>query len=426
MGAHRSISRCLALSIVLCHRVALAQSVSTTPAVETSSYTGKPEAPAPHAAEEEVPHAPAGDFGFARDEGFRLKSEDGHNLLRFGLQMALRIQPRFTSGDRELDAMIGFLRPILRGNLVKPWIGYRVSLEMAGGDPFVLDAHVDVQPIDELGIRVGQQGTPVSRHENMGPMQIFFPDFASVATYYWSGREKGVTLFGTVAQSRFDYYLGVYGGTPLREAVNIPNNYIGEARLSLNPLGPVNRTELPFTPEGEPLPVRLSFSVQGYYGRLLTSRENYNFSNSVVDAVPSILNQRAWTGGADAWFQGGPVIVSAEYYWRRLTGIGGAPSYDSQGVWGQVVVNAYKNLVGVGGRASWLDPNRDLGRDQAITLEGQIAWFLHAPELILKLRYGWIRQRSAGGDAIDPAQAARLPFAPGTTHLATLQLNLTF
>jgi hypothetical protein len=57
------------------------------------------------------------------------------------------------------------------------------------------------------------------------------------------------------------------------------------------------------------------------------------------------------------------------------------------------------------------------------SLEGQVAWFAHPPELVFKARYAWIDQQSA-----DPAllNGYSLPDVPGTTHVATLQANLSF
>ncbi len=121
------------------------------------------------------------------------------------------------------------------------------------------------------------------------------------------------------------------------------------------------------------------------------------------------------------WLQGGPFIVFGEGYWRSQRAEDQA-SYRSQyGAWGQIIADVYKHHFGLGARVNWVEPNLGMGTDRFLSAEGQFAWFIHAPELILKARYAWIDQKSPG---TEPAGA--LPDVPGTSHVATLQLNLSF
>lgn len=155
------------------------------------------EPPAPAA-----PPAPPGGpslFGYAAGEGFRLRSEDGDYVLRLALQGAFAAEPTWTDGNFKVDSPIKVLRPVFRGNLVEPWIGYWVSIELSRETPFLLDGYFDLHPWDELSFRFGQQYTPMSRHEAFGPQQIYFPDYARTANYFWSGYERGGTLYGSFA-----------------------------------------------------------------------------------------------------------------------------------------------------------------------------------------------------------------------------------
>ncbi len=339
------------------------------------------------------------------------------------MRAALKFEPAWTDGTRQPDGFLAFVRPILRGNLFKPWFGFLVSTELSEGTPFLLDAYFTVEPWQAFGLCFGQQGTPVSRHESFGPHQIFFPDYASVASYFWSGREKGLTLYGKVAGERLEYYAGVYGGSPLAQPENEPFNYVVEGRVTFSPLGPVNSTEIPFTPDGGPLPPRLSLTAQSYHGKLHTVVENFNPTNSILTPIPSLVTQVMTMAGGDLWLQGGPVIVFGELYWRRLGPAEGAARSSSLGAWGEVVLNAYRNIIGVGARVSWIDPNLDLSDDQVVELEAQVAWFIHAPNIVLKGRYAWLRQQSPGEQSLGTFQ---LPFAAGTSNVATLQMTLAF
>src|SRR5690606_41980656 len=172
--------------------------------------------------------------------------------------------------------------------------------------PFVLDAFIDLTPWKEFNVMLGQQGTLVSRHSNQAPHTIFFPEFSSVAGYFWSGRDRGVTVYGTVIDDWLDYFAGIYGGAPTDEPVNISENYVVEGRLSLNPLGAVNGTEHPFDDYGEPLPFRFSVTAQGYFGRLQTSDRSYNLSNGVLEPESNVNTDEIAAGASDIWVQYGP------------------------------------------------------------------------------------------------------------------------
>src|SRR5205085_1945134 len=110
---------------------------------------------------------------------------------------------------------------------------------------YLLDAYVEIKPWDEAGLRIGQQFTPLSRHEYYGPQQLLFPEWSPVAEYFWSGRDKGATLFGTLAK-QLEYWVGVYGGSPLRQFTSIAGNYVIEGRVTYSPMGLIGLTEFPY------------------------------------------------------------------------------------------------------------------------------------------------------------------------------------
>lgn len=60
------------------------------------------------------------------------------------LQGGLKLEPAWNDGQHQLDGVFPFMRPMLRGNLFRDWIDYRLSFEVATGDPFVLDAFIGV------------------------------------------------------------------------------------------------------------------------------------------------------------------------------------------------------------------------------------------------------------------------------------------
>jgi hypothetical protein len=257
---------------------------------------------------------------------------------------------------------------------------------------------------------------------DFAPHNIFFPDYAGVATFFWSGRQRGLTLFGRLGEDVLSYWAGIFGGSPLLEAQNDPDNYIIEGRVALNPMGLPNRNELPFTPERESLPTRASFAVTGYHGKLQTSVDNYNPSNSVLNPLPILVSRTMTTIGGDVWFQSGPFIGTVEYYYRHLEDEDPLPGYSSQGVWGQVMLDVYRRMFGVGARFNWLNPNMEVSSDRVLEGEGQVAWFINPPHLVLKLRYALLDQKQPDPAALGPGY--QLPFIPGTTNVVTLQLTM--
>jgi hypothetical protein len=363
-----------------------------------------------------------GHAGYKPGTGFHIQSADGNYLMRIEMRAALKFEPAWTDGEKDVRGSLAFVRPALRGNFFKPWLRYAFAMELARGDAFLLTANVEVQPWDEFGFRYGQQGTPVSRHSDFAPHNIFFPDYAGVSTFFWSGRQRGLTVFGTLGEDLLNYWVGLFGGSPLLETQNDPDNYIAEARVAVNPWGATNANELPFTPARESLPTRASFALQGYQGKLQTSVDNYNPTNSVLNPLPILVSRKMATGGADAWFQSGPFIASAEYYYRRIQESDGLPGYNSQGVWGQFMLDVYRQTIGVGARFNWLNPNMDVSSDRVLEGEGQVAWFINPRHLVLKLRYALLDQKEPDPAALGPGY--QLPFIPGTTNVITLQLTM--
>jgi hypothetical protein len=372
---------------------------------------------------EEKPPSAAAFATYTMAEGFRLKSEDGDYMLRFRMAAGIKYEPLWTDGDPQKNGMFAFLRPSLAGHFFKPWVRYAFVAEFASPVPLPIAALVEVNPWDAFGLRIGQQVTPVSRHNSFLVEQIFFADFASVASYFWSGRQKGLTLFGSVLDGKLDYWAALYGGSPLREQTSNPHTYVGEGRVTASPMGPVNVNELPFTPDGRELPLRASVTLQGYHGEVQLTGANIDPTNSPLDPVQTPLLQTISTGGADLWLQWGRFILFGEYFQRYSESTPQRPGVTAKGAWGQLIANAWANRIGVGGRLDWIDPSSELSNDQVVEVEGQVAWFIRGPALALKLRYAWLNQSSP-----DPTTLGTfvLPFAPGITNLLTLQLNLAF
>jgi hypothetical protein len=401
----------------------LAQAPQEAPPAQPTPYppAPPPAAPTPYTATGDQPsESPLA--GFVSGEGFRLKDASGDYMLRVGLQAAYAFDPTWTGGEGQERSGIPFMRPILRGNIFKPWITFWTSMELAGNPPYLLDAYFDVVPVEAFGLRAGQQYSPYDRQEQLGPQQLFFPEWSPVADYFWPGRDKGVQVYGFLLDKRFEYYAGLFSGTPLRQIQTIPGNWELQGRLAFNPMGPVNGNEFPFTDKGEPLPTRISFSLESYGGKVESAIENFNDTTGQLVTQRSGHLQKYYDFGADAFFQTGPLIVSADGHYRNVNFLDGSPNASEVGAWAQAIVALWSNKLGAGVQVDWLDPNTSIASDSAFLAEAQVCWFIHAPELVLKLRYAYIHQQAPAASLGD----VPLPYTPGDTNLFTLQFNLSF
>jgi hypothetical protein len=414
-----------------------AWAAAAPPAFDQVQYT-PPQAgvdgPAPPAATQAPPETAAsagvaaaanvkpGASGWIAGQGFILRSEDDAYKLRIGLQAAYKIEPTYQDGDFRDRRAFFVLRPVFAGNIYKDWIRFWTSIELNSNPPYLLDSYVEIQPIDELGLRVGQQYTLIGRHEQFGPQQILFPEWAPVAEYFWTGRDKGVTMWGLLADAKAEYYAGVYSGTPLRQFTTIGGNYVLEGRLVWSPLGPPGSTEFPYIQDGTPF--RISGSLQGYYGKVQLAEENFNPSSFRFEAMATGTVRKQSCGAADIFIQGKRFAGTVEGYTRQTDPESTGATYTSTGIWGQLGFLILPRTLDIGVRVNWLNPSTDLDNDTFASGEVQMAYYVtHSPNLVVKLRYGYGEQQSPGMDALGPVA---LFTKEGKFQLATAQLNLAF
>lgn len=359
----------------------------------------------------------------AGTEGFVISSPDGQSSLRVGLDAIYKLEPRIRNGDWQNRDAIYAARPYLSGTVFRDWIHYLTETELAQNPPYLLYSWLELRPRKEIGFRIGQQDTLISRHENFGVMRVLFPETDAVSEYFWTGRDKGITMLGSLASELIDYYAGVYGGSPLRQFTTLAGNYVAAARVTVNPMGRMLDSEFAYALASEPSSSsgpRVSFTLQGYYGKVQDATENFNANTFNFQPMATGMTNREGAGGVDVWLLAGPVSAYSEAYWRRTDPAGG-PAYDSVGAWGQVGVRILPRRLDAALRASWANPSTDLADDRFLGGDAQVALYVAAPQLIFKLRYGISDQHSPGSAALG---AVTLPATAGRTQVATLQVNL--
>lgn len=360
--------------------------------------------------------------GYDPDRGFFVASPDDAYQLRIGFVGGYKLEPVETAGTFQDRTEFTVLRPFLAGHLWKKWIQFQTMLELVGNPPYVLDSYVDVRPIPQVGVRAGLQPTPFSREKSFAPNQLLFPDWAVAAEYFWSGHDKGATLLALPYDERVAAYFGVYSGSPLRQFVAVAGNYVLEGRLTLSPLGKIGHTEYPYISEA-PAPFLISFTLQGYYGKVTPGTENFDTDSFQFTFVPIGVPVRKATAGADIFVQGERFMAFAEGYLRRTDPGDGSPAYDAEAIWGEAGLLVVPRWVDAGVRVNWINPSTSLSNVRTLIGEAQLSYYVHPPVLVLKLRYGIADQQTPGMAALGPVV---LPIAPGRSQLLTLQLNVAY
>lgn len=370
---------------------------------------------------------PKPEGGFFPKDGFTLRSSDEAWRARIRLQSFIRASVR-VNGKAQLANPFMTLRPILEGQLYKKWIRYWTSLELAANPVYLLDSYVEIQPVDAIGVRIGQQWTPFSRHEAIyGPGQLLFPEWNPAADYFWTGRDKGITLFGAFAEGKLDYSLGAYVGSPLRQFQPIRGNYQFIARVGLSPQGPVG-SEFAYAEGDAPTPTRWAFGLNAVTSKIDPGVENFNPSTFKFDASPTNVTTLNNAAGFDIFLQSQRVMGLVEGYIRRTDPhTTGQADFTSIGGFAQLGLMVYKRDLDLAVRGTYLDPNVDADRDQAFAIEGNTSWYIHAPWVVVKARYGYGYQRTPNeGVSAQDSAGAKLISAPGPIHVLTAQINTVF
>lgn len=371
---------------------------------------------------------------FIVGEGFRILSDDGDYKLRVGFQGQLAYQPTFirapdgTETNNWSQFRVPFARLRVDGHLFKPQIRYWFSFEFNNFPPFLLDGYVEWMPHKMFGIRLGQFWTPMSRHEYLGPQEMLFPDWAVTADYFWTGRDKGVQLFGE--GDLIWWYLALFAGSNQRQPFTTPGNFQLQARVTVNPLGPLGWAELPFAmaKDGK-VPLRISFNLQGHIGKVAPTSTGFNSNNGFFQRTDQ-PERRQQGIAADFTMQTGRFAFLTEFYSRRIESTTTpTPAFWAIGAWAQANYTFYKQVLDFALRFNYIDPSLNLGNDNFYSGEVLLNWYVKAPYVILRARYAVAHQQDPGAapaDNPDLFTIVTLPTGPGWGHLVSLNASVYF
>lgn len=157
----------------------------------------------------------------------------------------------------------------LQGPIYRKWVDWRVQLELAS--PKILDAYVRIMPWRALNFQIGQNKIPFSLDNvDYPPLKLATVDypmslqrlmgFSDLCGLKATGRDMGVTLFGTLVRSKdrpvAEYRAGIYNGAGINCTDNNKSKDIS-ARVVISPLA------------------GLRLSASGYWGECVIEKRKY-------------------------------------------------------------------------------------------------------------------------------------------------------
>ena len=236
-----------------------------------------------------------------------------------------------------------------------------------------------------------------------------------------------MTAFGDVGP--VTYKLGLYAGSGVRNFEPIPGNFLAIASLTFAPLGKLGYGEIPFVMSGDAgQPLRVAVGFEGATGKYRQSRESFNSQTGLFTSVPT-GDRRGQILMANFQVNWQRFSFFGEAYYRKAEPEENQPHFSSLGAWAQADYVFYEKVLDFGLRFNWLDPSTDLASDNLFVGEAMLAYFIDAPYLAVRLRYGIAQQQDPGlgkGAAAQSIGPVSIPATVGFSQALGLQGNFYF
>jgi hypothetical protein len=181
-------------------------------------------------------------------------------------------------GEQDKSFDIRRLRLYFRGALGKPWLTYKLELDLVGndeglrsvfippGDPatgFVgvdvqsgaedkdgrtvklLDAYLNIARNPAASARLGQFKIPHGREELVTDDRLQMPARSIASDFFAPSRDRGILFFGETPNGIVGYQVGAFNGTGLKTSQNLDPDlaYLARATVSIAGAGGYANTE---------------------------------------------------------------------------------------------------------------------------------------------------------------------------------------
>lgn len=219
----------------------------------------------------------------------------------------LRYQYQTLDGDNSFD--VKRARLDFKGDLAAK-VDYRLQLEFASS-PKIIDAFVRYTPFKQFGIQIGQFKVPFTLENPYAPLKLeaidnamaisYLAGFSDISGISATGRDIGLSLFGTLAKGVIDYGVGIYNGAGInRSDDNNRKDFAG--RLNINPTKALTLSGSVYIgntgAKGSPLLTRNRYSFGARYDdKRLLVRTEYVYGKT--DALES----EGWYAIAGWWIK---------------------------------------------------------------------------------------------------------------------------
>jgi hypothetical protein len=201
----------------------------------------------------------------------RFQAYDKDQWRRADRQDLLPPIPVENVGQTQLTFDIPLLRFYMRGHTFKPWLTYKLELNLVANDeglreiliPGVdaingsqpvlvragaesqdgrtvklVDYYLDGQPLPSIGFRVGQFKVPAGRQELVSDMQLQMTQRSIASAFFAPGRDRGIEAKGATPTGKIGYQVGAFNGTGLTAHANTDSTLAYALRLTATSNGP--------------------------------------------------------------------------------------------------------------------------------------------------------------------------------------------
>lgn len=349
---------------------------------------------------------------------FHASLADGLGLRRedklFSVDLGILTQMRFdvTMHDAKV-ASDGFnvlmVRPTLRVKAFQDKVRLFVQPELGTPTPRLLDFELTWQPRPELGLRVGQFLTPMTRAFLTPVPLLQFNDFNRVNAKFRADRDTGAMLFGATKNGKVDYWLGAFNGNGIDKGGNDDTTMMGIARLAINPVRAMPYDETPSL-KGK-VPFGIAIAVDGIADRAHPTKIVTDATGA--QTTVNLPAETRLTGGADIAIAYKSFTFLGEAFTKMTDPDGGQRSF-AYGAYAQAGIFPIPKRLELAVRGGFMDPNRSKDKDTEANFEGLITGYFVGNHLKAGARYTMIRNEAKTADGLQP----------GVNHRFMLQTQL--
>lgn len=351
------------------------------------------------------------EFHASLAEGVGLHRQDKLFSASIGILTRMRYVTTVNDG-KIVDAGFNVLmvRPQLRVKAFHDTVKLFVQPELATPTPKLLDYELTWQPIPEVGLRVGQFVTPMTRAFITPVPLLKFDDFNRVNAKFRADRDTGAMVFGATKNGKLDYWLGAFNGNGIDKGGNDDTTMMGIARIAVNPVRAMPYDETPSL--SGPVPFGIAIGVNGIADRAHPTKTVTDATTGAQSTV-SLPTETRLTGGGDIAIAYKSFTFLGEAFTKMVDPDGGQRSF-AYGAYAHAGIFPIPKRLEIAIAGGFMDPNRSKDKDTEANFEGLITGYFVGNHLKMGARYTLIHNEAKTADG----------FLPGVNHRFMIQSQL--